>query len=274
MPPHFTVITPVLNGLVDVNGYVKNLQEQTFTDWEAIVVDDGSTDGSIELLREVTRCDRRFHITCNTLPRKVKGPYQARNVGLSMARGRFVCFLDIDDRWLANKLEEQAEDFIKKPQLRMHYTSYIRTRRGTVTGKIRHAPPLLGPHAWIHVINPVPMLTACVERSAIAELVFEPLHHEDYIFWSRVLGRIGPHEIKVSGHALAAYIIHSKSISSNKLRAIEWIWLCYRHLGYSRIKAVAALFARGIFQAYVAITEATRAEYCLNQELEHGDESI
>jgi teichuronic acid biosynthesis glycosyltransferase TuaG len=254
--PRFSVITPVRNGLSDIHSYVEGLQSQTFAHWEAIVIDDGSTDDSEELLCQLTASDSRFRITRNTLPRQVPGPYQARNVGLSLACGEFVCFLDIDDRWLPQKLATQAAQLDANPQLRLLYSSYLRARRGAAAGRIRRSPPLLGPQRWIHVANPVPMLTACVHRDAIAGLRFEPLHHEDYLFWHAVFQRLQPEQVADDPSPLAIYCIHSASISSNKLQATGWIWQCYRRLGYSRPVAVAALLGRGLLQAWMMGREA------------------
>jgi teichuronic acid biosynthesis glycosyltransferase TuaG len=255
--PHFSVITPVLNGLRDIPGYVKALQSQSCRDWEAIVVDDGSSDGGLELLQRLTTGDTRFRLTRNTLPRQIPGPYQARNVGLSLARGKFVCFLDIDDRWLPHKLESQNTRLKHNPEIKLLYSAYIRARRGAASGRIRRAPPMLPPHAWIHIANPVPMLTACVQREAIAGLHFVAQHHEDYLFWHAVLQRLQPSQIADDRAPLAIYCIHTASISSNKLQATGWIWQCYRRIGHRRPVAAAAMLARGLLQAWLAWRETT-----------------
>ena len=121
--PLFSVITPVLIGVADVSAYVETLKRQTCLDWEAIVVDDCSTDGTDELLNDLIAGDHRFRYTRNTLPRLVPGPYQARNVGLSLARGEYVCFLDIDDRWLPDKLKLQAAELEDNPDLRLVFSA-------------------------------------------------------------------------------------------------------------------------------------------------------
>ena len=257
MQPRFSVITPVRNGLRDVHSYVECLQSQTYRHWEAIVVDDGSWDGGIELLQQLTAADPRFRLTHNSLPKRIPGPYQARNLGLSLARGEFVCFLDIDDRWLPHKLAAQAAHLNSEPTLQLLYSAYLRVRRDATAGRIRRSPPLLSPQRWIRVANPVPMLTACVHRDAIAGVRFEPQHHEDYLFWHAVLQRLRPWQVAVDPDPLAIYTIHSASISSNKLQATGWIWQCYRQLGYNRPLAALALLGRGLLQAWLIWSEST-----------------
>ena len=255
MQPRFSVITPVRNGLQDIHTYVEGLQSQTYPHWEAIVVDDGSSDGGIEVLQRLTRADPRFRLTQNTLPKLVPGPYQARNVGLGLAQGEFICFLDIDDRWLPHKLAAQATRLDANPQLQLLYAAYLRARRGAASGRIRRSPPLLSPQRWIHLANPVPMLTACVHRNAVLGLRFEPQHHEDYLFWHAVLQRLQPEQVEEDPSPLAIYAIHQGSISSNKLQATGWIWQCYRQFGYSRPLAAAALLGRGLLQAWLIGSE-------------------
>ena len=100
------------------------------------------------------------------------------------------------------------------------------------------------------------MITACVDRETISGLRFEPLHHEDYIFWNAVIKRLGPENIAESPKVLAVYCIHSGSISSNKLKAINWIWVCYRRFGYNALATIGAMLARGIIQILFIIGEA------------------
>jgi glycosyltransferase involved in cell wall biosynthesis len=80
-----------------------SIRSQTFTDWELIVVDDGSTDNTRELVQELTRGlpqQVRYHRQEN------QGPYGARNTGLDLARGDYIAFYDSDDIWLPHHLTD------------------------------------------------------------------------------------------------------------------------------------------------------------------------
>jgi teichuronic acid biosynthesis glycosyltransferase TuaG len=251
----FSVITPVWNGIRHVDSYVRCLRLQTFTNWEAIVIDDGSTDSSSERFQELTAADPRFRLAHNTLKRKLAGPYQARNIGLSLARGQFVCFLDIDDCWLPHKLASQNTHLAANPQTRLLYSAYIRARRGGIVGKYRRTPTVLSPQCWVNFANPVPMLTACVHRETIVGVHFEPCYHEDYLFWHAVIQRLRPEQVAQDPSPLAIYSVHAGSLSANKFRAIGWILQCYRRLGYTNLLAAAALLARGLFQFWLIARE-------------------
>jgi glycosyltransferase involved in cell wall biosynthesis len=102
--PRFSVIVPVYNRAATVLPTLESVRAQTFTDFECIVVDDGSKDG--EELRAVVESlgDPRFRY----VRRENGGGSAARNTGIDEAKGEFVAFLDSDDRWLREKLERDA----------------------------------------------------------------------------------------------------------------------------------------------------------------------
>lgn len=93
--PGISVIIPVYNMADYLPDAVKSLCTQTMTDWEAICIDDGSTDGSSDLLDEYAREDPRFRV----FHQENCGAAAARNRGMDQARGRFLFFLDPDD-WI------------------------------------------------------------------------------------------------------------------------------------------------------------------------------
>lgn len=253
MQPHFSIITPVFNGHNEIDNYVSCLKRQTFQDWEAIVVDDGSTDDTYIRLKQATNNDKRFNIIKNDFARVVAGPYQARNKALSLCRGDYICFLDIDDIWLPNKLNSQAKILEEQPNLKLIFSAYMRVVRQSEKVYIRKAPGILPIHVWINILNPVPMLTSCVHSKAIQGLNFMAVNHEDYIFWHQVIQRLKGSQIRVQPEVLAAYSIHEGSVSSNKLKAAMWILLCYRQIGHTWPLALMALIARGIIQIVMQV---------------------
>ena len=100
----FSIITPVYNGDIFIDGYLNCLRGQDFCDWEAIIVDDSSTDSTFNTLERLTKNDPRFLLLQNSNTENKKSlAYQARNLALKNARGKFICFLDIDDKWPQNK---------------------------------------------------------------------------------------------------------------------------------------------------------------------------
>jgi len=98
--PLISVVMPLYNKRPYVTRAVNSVLGQSFPDWELIVVDDGSTDGSA---RDVTTDDQRIHLVSQANA----GPAAARNRGINLARGRYVTFLDADDYYYVNKLEQE-----------------------------------------------------------------------------------------------------------------------------------------------------------------------
>ncbi|WP_128293755.1 glycosyltransferase family 2 protein [Afifella aestuarii] len=106
--PLFSVIIPCWNAEKTIAATLRSVLDQTLADWEVIVIDDGSTDGSAEILAEFAARDRR--ITYRTVENG--GPSRARNLGaIELAKGRYIAFLDADDLWAADKLEIMAARF-------------------------------------------------------------------------------------------------------------------------------------------------------------------
>jgi hypothetical protein len=97
--PEVSVIVPLYNKAKTIFRAIDSVLAQDFTDFELIIVDDGSTDGSAELVGEKT-CDRRITLVSQSNA----GPGAARNVGAALARGRLLTFLDADDEWRPNLL--------------------------------------------------------------------------------------------------------------------------------------------------------------------------
>jgi glycosyltransferase involved in cell wall biosynthesis len=105
--PKFSIIVPCFNAAATINQTLESLLAQTFTDWEAIFIDDGSSDGSIDRVLDAAAGDSRIRIGHND----GKGPSHARNFGALVATGEILAFCDADDIWLPSKLAELAETF-------------------------------------------------------------------------------------------------------------------------------------------------------------------
>ena len=100
--PLVSVITPAYDAAEFLPDALRSVQTQTLSDWEHILVDDGSTDGSLELIQEAAAADPRIRLL-RTQGRS--GPARARNQGLECASGKYAAFLDADDLWLPQKLK-------------------------------------------------------------------------------------------------------------------------------------------------------------------------
>jgi glycosyltransferase involved in cell wall biosynthesis len=107
--PQVSVIIPLYNKARYIRACVHSVLQQTFTDFELIIVDDGSTDDSVSLISDIT--DSRLRLVAQ----KNAGPGAARNKGLALANGAYVSFLDADDTWHTDFLQTALQRLYENP---------------------------------------------------------------------------------------------------------------------------------------------------------------
>jgi glycosyltransferase involved in cell wall biosynthesis len=129
--PRVTVVIPAYNAEATLGETLESLFAQTFADFELIMVDDGSTDGTVRVAESVG--DHRLRAL--SVPNG--GVSRARNHGVAQARGEFVAFLDADDLWEPGKLEQQIAVFDAQPSAGLCVTGAIR-----VDGASRELAPI------------------------------------------------------------------------------------------------------------------------------------
>ena len=112
-----SVIIPTYNSGIFIGEAIHSVLCQTCTDYEIIVIDDGSTDNTREIIEKNFPQVRYFYIPN-------QGVSRARNYGIRMARGEFIAFLDADDLWLPEKLEKQLEVFKADQELMLVFTEH------------------------------------------------------------------------------------------------------------------------------------------------------
>jgi glycosyltransferase involved in cell wall biosynthesis len=118
--PAVSIILPTYNGLPYLREAIDSVRAQTFTDWELIVIDDGSTDDSVAWLASLS--DARLRVLESE---HVGHRASLRNRGIGAARAPWIAFIDSDDRWRANKLERQLEYHAARPALQWSYTGRV-----------------------------------------------------------------------------------------------------------------------------------------------------
>ena len=100
--PKISIIIPTYNRAKKIVGAIRSIQDQTYEDWELIIVDDGSSDNTCEIVEKVANSDRRIKFI---RLEKNKGAQAARNRGIRAAKSEWIAFLDSDDQWLPQSLD-------------------------------------------------------------------------------------------------------------------------------------------------------------------------
>jgi len=185
--PFFTVIIPTFNRKDFLKIAVNSVFDQTFDDFEIIIIDDGSTDDTKQMLYEYS--DKRIEY----FYQENKGVSFARNKGLEESKGKYIAFLDSDDRWVANKLEKTFEFINNFPQIKIFHTEEVWYRRGRLLNqKKKHKKP----DGYVY-FNALPiccigMSTAVVEKELFDDVgIFDQSLPacEDYDFWLRATNK-------------------------------------------------------------------------------------
>jgi len=108
--PLISVIIPTYNADKFIAEAIESVLAQTYKMFEIIVVDDGSTDKTTDILR-------KYHEKIQYIFQENRGPSAARNVGINIAQGEYICFLDADDLWTSDKLEAQLKYLNRHPEV-------------------------------------------------------------------------------------------------------------------------------------------------------------
>lgn len=220
-----SIITPVYNAEQYLDQTIKSVLKQTYTDWELIIIDDCSTDKSSQILKAFLEDDTRIKLFSQE---KNCGVAYSRNLGIEMAKGKYITFLDSDDLWDYTKLEVQLAK-LKQNDYALCYSAY---RKIDSKNKIiaKHVPVKENGISYFELLkhNEIGFLTAIYDVEKIGKQEFIKVGHEDYVYWLEILKK----GFKAYGinEVLASYRVHSGSISSNKLKAASFTWNIYYNI--------------------------------------------
>lgn len=227
-----SIVVPVYNAGKYIEKTIRMVQEQTFTEWELILVDDCSTDDSADKIAPFLSDKIRL-----IKKEKNEGAAAARNTGLDHMRGRFLAFLDADDVWKKEKLEKELA-FMKKKDCAFCFTAYeFGDGEGNGTGKVVTVPETL---TWKQALPRTVIFTTTVlfdtEKIDRKLLRMPQVPSEDTATWWQVL-KAGYTAYGLNEN-LAIYRRPAKSLSSNKFVALKRIWFLYRRqAGLSVVKS-------------------------------------
>lgn len=216
------VIIPAYNPGAYIEEAVQSVIAQTFTDWECLIVDDGSSE-------DLSRFDS-FHPQVKLLRQPNRGVSAARNLGILSSQSDYIALLDADDAWLPDKLKSQVEMLDARPEMGFCHTAMnIMDEKSQVSG-LGWAQPVISYRDLLdnaHICtSTVLMRRACMAESGL----FDPLLRatQDYDLWLK-LARF--HEVGFVAEPLALYRVHSGTLSGDTLLMVgEGRQISERHL--------------------------------------------
>lgn len=246
--PLVSVIMPAYNTAHYIREAIDSVLEQDYPNKELIVIDDGSTDGTVEVLRS-------YGDRITLLTQRNQGSAVARNAGLAAARGEYVAFLDSDDVWLAGKLRLQIDHLQRHPDIGMVYTRWSVWKPGAdgvfpplaSLGHVREDGPADEPmpdlvperSGWLYNRLLFSSLLHTITVLARREFVdrvgrFDPelKRGQDYDFWIRASRLTEIHQLD---RVLALYRVHGDGCAK------KW-----PHVNYEKVVVQKALTRWGL----------------------------
>lgn len=218
-----SIITPAYNTAPFIKDTIGSVLAQKHQDWEMIIVDDCSDDGTREIASGEAEKDGRIRLLIN---KENRGQAAARNAAIRAAKGRYIAFLDSDDLWAPEKLSKQIA-FMREKKSPLSYTAY---RKIDESGNILGDLPVPGKAGYGSLLytNCIGCLTAVYDVGRLGKQYFPTFltKHEDYMLWLKILKKMKTaHGLD---EPLAFYRVRQNSVSRNKMKAAHYQWKIYR----------------------------------------------
>lgn len=220
--PLVSVVMPVYNSSRFLRQAIESVLAQTYQNIELIILDDCSTDNSLQIMREYEEQDTRVRVFAGEVN---QGVARVRNCGIQQARGAYIALLDSDDVWFAEKLEWQIGLLLEK-QADIAYGSVDFVDENNQKIKSFIVPPETDYDEML-VKCFICCSTAVIKAELLREHLFNPeYYHEDFLLWLELLA-LNTKAVGVSS-VLACYRQMAGSRSNDKINAARHRWKIYR----------------------------------------------
>ena len=228
-----SVIMPAYNSEAFITESIRSVINQTYENWELLVVDDASEDSTSTIIRKFSKADDRIRFFENS---SNFGTHYTRNKGIKAAQGEFIAFLDADDLWKPEKLEKQLK-ILSEENIAACFSSYdLISEDGTHLHKKVLALPILH-YKKLLKANYVGNLTGIYSTKSLGKIYCpEILKRQDWALWLKVIEKGGP--MKGIQESLAIYRVRKGSISTNKFEMLRYNFNVYHKiLGYDLLRS-------------------------------------
>lgn len=241
MDDKVTVVTPSWNSERYIEATIESVQAQTYTNWEMIIVDDCSTDATVEIVKKFSGKDSRIKVLIQ--PENC-GAAKARTLSMLAGTGRFVAYLDADDIWKPDKLEKQTQ-FMKEKKCGFSCTSYeVINDAGQPLNKYVHMLPKVDYVGFLtnNLLQTVGIMvdTKIVDKKLL--VMHDIRRRQDAATWLQILKE--GYECYGLNEILAEYRRAENSLSSNKIKAARGVWSLYRDIEHLSLPFSCYCFVR------------------------------
>ena len=217
-----SIILPTYNSINNVEKAIKSVLKQTYKNWELIIVDDNSIDNTRSLLKNKYSKYKKIKIIYN---KKNLGPGLSRNKGLKQSRGRYVAFIDSDDKWKSNKIKIQF-NLMKNYNYKFTFTKILYLKKNNLKKRLIKLPKKVSYSSLIYH-NIITTSSVMIDRYLLKKykISFNKFGYDDYSFWLKVLKKT-KYSFLIDEY-LTIYNTNHNLVSKNKLLALKWIWRIY-----------------------------------------------
>lgn len=220
-----SIITPTYNSEAFILQTIQSVQNQTYENWEMIIVDDCSTDNTANLVIEQSQKDSRItfiRLNINS------GPAKARNAGIEKVSGKYITFLDADDIWFPKFIQTSIETILKN-QVFFVFSSYRRSNEELEFVYSDFIVPQKVTYTDILKTNSISCLTAFIDIEKLGKKRMPDIFkRQDMGLWLQYLKEI-PFAYGIQ-EPLAIYRIRENSLSRNKSKLLKYQWQFYREV--------------------------------------------
>lgn len=233
--PLISVIIPVFNVEPYICSTLDGLLNQTYSNWEAILIDDCSTDDSYSIMKKYEKKDPRFKCFKNE---KNSGPSFSRNKGLDICKGMYITFLDSDDVWKCDKLEIQIR-FMTENKYMFSFTGYdLIDEHGCSLNKRVCVPEKICYNQLLK--NTIISTITVMIHNSLKKDVYMPesfSNGEDMAAWLNLLKKVD-YAYGIN-KPLSSYRQVSNSLSHGVKNKLTRMWILYREIEHlSMIKSI------------------------------------
>ena len=231
--PLVSIIIPAYNAERYIKESIYSVLQQTFSDWELIVMDDGSTDGTADIVHQYSNLDKRIRYLYQENGKQGK----ARNNAIRQATGQLIAFLDADDIWLENKLSVQVNALSKNGVDLVFSDAFLFEKipvssnnlMGAFTGLLEGANGI----KKMLEINRIPILTVLATKKSLESVNFFTevtaiQNAEDYHLWLKLLMK--GYRLLGTGETLACYRVHDTASTADDKLAISKVIEAFQDL--------------------------------------------
>ena len=245
MKPLVSIVTPVYNGEKFIKYTIESVINQTFKDFEMIIVDDISNDKTSEIVKSYVKKDKR--IQYYLLPQK-SGAAMARNYAISKAKGRYIAFLDGDDLWYPEKLEKQVK-FMMENNYYFTYTDYEYTDDKNNKLNIMRKCPKKMSYFRMLLGDSIGCLTVIYDSKKVGKVNIPNLKkRNDYALWCVILKKIKKGYKYNEVLSLYRKGEDSNSLSSgSKIKLLKYHYKVHHEINkFSKITSLCLTFTNGV----------------------------